>query len=112
MSSLHAVHQGSLSVKPFEHASSGRIAGVSEHERSGELHGPRGVRGGIHPDSDSDSPASAAAAEIGNLISSLGSLSSQAQSLPLSPPSLPGLPQNPGYQPATTDYTQFVGDAS
>jgi hypothetical protein len=50
-------------------------------------------------------------AELGQLISSLGSLSAQAQSLPLTPPSLPGLPQG-GYRPQSTDYTQLIGDAT
>ena len=36
-------------------------------------------------------------AEVNALISSLGSLSNQAQSLPLTPPTLPGLPQGQGY---------------
>ncbi len=58
-----------------------------------------------------DSPESSAIAELNGLISSLGSLSAQAQNLPLSPPTLPGLPQG-GYQPQSTDYTQFVDDSN
>ena len=59
-----------------------------------------------------ESPESSAVAELGNLISSIGTLSAQAQNLPLSPPALPGLPQTPGYQPQATDYMQLVSDQS
>jgi hypothetical protein len=49
---------------------------------------------------------------LGGLISSLGSLSAQAQSLPLSPPVLPGLPQTQNSKPQATDYTQFGEDSN
>ena len=58
-----------------------------------------------------ESPESTAVAELSGLISTIGSLSAQAQSLPLSPPSLPGIPQNSGYRPQTTDYLQFAEGA-
>ncbi len=59
-----------------------------------------------------DSPENAAIAELSQLISSLGALSSQAQSLPLSPPTPQQLPQQPSYQPQVTDYSQFGSDAT
>jgi hypothetical protein len=63
-----------------------------------------------NPFASDESAANSAVAELGNLISSLGSLSSQAQGLPLSAPTLPGLPQQSGYQPGVTDYMQFTSD--
>jgi hypothetical protein len=91
--------EGTISAKPFAPLRQGTIDG-SPPPVSGRISG-----------GSADSPQSAAIAELGTLISSLGSLSAQAQSLPLSPPSLPGLPQG-GYQPASTDYTQFCDDAN
>ena len=59
-----------------------------------------------------ESPESSVAAEVQNLIASLGQLAAQAQALPLSPPTLPALPQNAGYQPHATDYMQLADDQS
>jgi Transglycosylase SLT domain len=58
------------------------------------------------------SPESSAAAEIATLISSLGALSAQAQSLPLPPPNLPSPSQHQHYHPQATDYTQFADDSN
>ncbi len=129
MSSFSSIHEGTISARPFHSEQSGRIGGSHDHriagshdhriagahaggktgtlhgcDKSGMLQGSRGSRGGsLHGDS-SESPENAAMAEVNGLISSLGSLSSQAQSLPLSPPTLPGLPQSQGYQPQPVDY--------
>lgn len=94
MSSLPPI-EGSVAAKPFV-PPSGTVRG--------------GQAGSITADAG-DSPESAALAELNGLISSLGSLSAQAQSLPLSPPTLPGLPQG-GYRPQSTDYAQFVDDSN
>jgi hypothetical protein len=129
MSSLSSIHEGTISARPFhseEHGSIGgsrdhRIGGSRNHridglresgkcgtmhgcDRSGMLHGSSGARGGSLRGDSSESPENAAMAEVNGLISSLGSLSSQAQSLPLTPPTLPGLPQSQGYQPQPLDY--------
>ena len=84
-----------------ESGKSGMLQGC---DRSGKLHGLGGGRGGSVRGDSSESPENAAMAEVNSLISSLGSLSNQAQSLPLSPPTLPGLPQSQGYQPQPLDY--------
>ena len=92
--------EGTISAKP-----------LAEAPRYGTIAGsPPPVTGRISGDS-ADSPQNAAVAELGTLLSSLNSLSAQAQNLPLSPPTLPGLPQG-GYQPQATDYTQFCDDAN
>jgi len=100
--------EGTLAAKPFGNTISGALgslgAGKSAGSVLGELAGPVTSELG-------ESPESAAVAELGTLISSLGSLSAQAQSLPLSPPTLPGLPQG-GYQPQATDYTQLTDDSN
>jgi hypothetical protein len=104
--------EGTLSAKPFDNAISGRVSGSTESSRSGSVHGRAdGSRTGSVSGDSGDTPESAAVAELGGLISSLGSLSAQAQGLPLSAPTLPGLPQG-GYQAQPTDYTQFSDDAS
>jgi hypothetical protein len=95
MSSLPPI-EGSVSAKPLIPLS-GTVRGAYQ---SGTVSGETG-----------DSPENAALAELSGLISSLGSLSAQAQSLPLSPPTLPGLPQG-GYRPQSTDYTQFADDSN
>jgi hypothetical protein len=110
MGSLSSIHEGTISARPFEAAHSGRISGSCERGETGMLHGSNRISGGTLSADSSESPASAATAEIGNLIASLGSLSSQAQSLPLSPPTLPGLPQNQSYHPQPVDYA--FGDDS
>lgn len=96
MSSLPPI-EGSVAAKPFAPLS-GTVRGACQ---AGTVSGDTG-----------DSPESAALAELNGLISSLGSLSAQAQSLPLSPPTLPGLPQGQNYRPQTTDYTQFADDSN
>lgn len=70
---------------------------------------PRGAGSGTL----SAPPEESTIAELGGLISSLGTLSSQAQSLPLplTAPTLPGLPQQ-NYHPQATDYTQLAGDTN
>lgn len=120
MSSISSVHEGTISARPFhdEHGRIGgshdrRVTGSGESCKSGVLHGcdksgmlrgSSGNRGGSLHGESSESPESAAMAEVSALISSLGSLSGQAQSLPLSPPTLPGLPQSQGYQPQPLSY--------
>ncbi|MGA7354730.1 MAG: hypothetical protein WA431_09380 [Candidatus Cybelea sp.] len=122
MSSIHSI-EGTLSAKPFGAEVSGRLHGDHkapktgslhgghESRQSGTLHGARESRGTIAGKS-AESPTSSAIAELSGLISNLGSLSAQAQSLPLSAPILPGLPQSQGYRPQPTDYTQLSNDAN
>jgi hypothetical protein len=87
----------------------GRIGGTHEHH-SGGLRGKTGSDGKLGGDLG-ESPANDAMAEIGNLITSLSSLSTQAQGLPLTPPTLPGLPQGQGYQMQPAGYA-FGDDAN
>ena len=97
--------EGTISAKPHH---------VHHHEHvrhHGQVRGTPPLRSGTISGDASNSAESAAVAELGTLLSSLGSLSAQAQGLPLTPPSLPGLPQG-GYKPQATDYTQVVGDAT
>jgi hypothetical protein len=106
---------GTISAKPFSNPISGTVCGSTESQRSGTVRGNSNgtIRGSSHGsvEGDADSPESSAVAELSGLISSLGSLSAQAQSLPLSPPTLPGLPQG-GYQPQATDYMQLSEDSN
>lgn len=74
--------------------------------------GPPSPGGGALTGGSSESPENSAAAEINALISSLGALSAQAQSLPLTPPSLPAPSQHQHYHAQSTDYTQFVDDSN
>ncbi len=129
MSSLSSIHEGTISARPFHNEESGRIGGSHDHrvsggrdhrvagahesgksgmvrgcDKSGKVHGSGAGRGGSLRGDSSESPENAAMAEVNSLISSLGSLSNQAQSLPLTPPTLPGLPQSQGYQPQPLDY--------
>jgi hypothetical protein len=101
MSFSPSILEGSVSAKPFEHAPRTGL--------SGSVQAP--VRPPISGDV-SESPENSAVAELSGLISSLGSLSSQAQSLPLSAPTLPGLPQGQSYRPQATDYTQLADDSN
>jgi hypothetical protein len=134
MSTIHSIHEGTIAAKPFAHPDHGRIAGSHAHGRisgdrehiggshdrgriggthehhSGGVRGKTGSGGRLGGDLG-ESPANDAMAEIGNLIASLGSLSTQAQSLPLTPPTLPGLPQGQGYQMQPADYA-FGDDAN
>ena len=98
MSSLSPIIEGSVAAKPFVPAPAGVARGSCQ-------------AGTIFSDG-AESPENAAAAELNGLISSLGTLSAQAQSLPLSPPTLPGLPQGQSYRPQATDYTQFADDSN
>ena len=112
MVSVHPVHEGTISAPPFGEGQSGRISGSPGHDRHGGVEGARcGGRMCDQAAEQADSPESSAAAELNGLISSLSSLSSQAQSLPLSPPPAPSLPQG-GYKPQVTDYSQLGGDAN
>ena len=107
------VEQSVLNGEPVDSHDRGKIAGnasggISEsdgrqHHHHGVLYGPS-LRNGTAASGSLESPESAAVAELG-LISALGSLSAQAQSLPLSPPTLPGLPQGQGIGPKPPDYT-------
>lgn len=97
MSSVSPLSEGTISGIPFQNSIAGRLNAGAAAPPSGVLNG--------------DSPETSAVAELGNLIASLGSLASQAQSLPLSPPTIPGLPQS-GYRPAATDYTQLSDDSN
>ncbi|MGB6518679.1 MAG: hypothetical protein WBE79_09285 [Candidatus Cybelea sp.] len=99
MSTLQPI-DGNISAKPFTSTLAGRVSGAVCPPRSGSVTGDVG-----------GSPVSSAVAELGNLISSLGSLSAQAQSMPLSAPTLPGL-QEQSYRPQATDYTQFNDDSN
>jgi hypothetical protein len=107
---LPPVHEGTLHARPVEHSPRhGELHGGSVHGKLGDggtLHGDHGLHGGggLHGATE-ESPNLSAQAEVNNLISSLGSLASQAGSMPLTPPTLPGLPQTQGYQPQPTDYT-------
>jgi hypothetical protein len=121
MSSISSINEGTISARPFHDEHSGRIGGSHDRritgsgetgksgtlhgcDKSGTLRGSSGTRGGSLRGDSKESPESSATAEVNALISSLGSLSNQAQSLPLSPPTLPGLPQSQGYQPQPVDY--------
>jgi hypothetical protein len=92
--------QGTLSAPPAG-GTSGTLSGAPV-SRSGALSAPASAE-----------PEDSTIAELGGLISQLGTLSAQAQSLPmeLTAPTLPSLPQQ-NYQPQPTDYTQFGGDAN
>jgi hypothetical protein len=94
MSSLPPI-DGALSGRGFGNGLSGGIA--ASPPLTGSLAG-----------NSSESPENSAVAELSGLISSLGSLSAQAQSLPLSPPTLPGAQQPPSYMPQSTDYLGFA----
>jgi hypothetical protein len=96
MSSVPPILEGTVTAKPF-FPQSGTVRGQSQGTVSAQPGG---------------SAESDAVAELNGLISSLGSLSAQAQSLPLSPPTLPGLPQSQGYRPQATDYTQLADDSN
>lgn len=118
MSQITSVHEGTLRAKPFDHDYSGgihspgeRSGGLLRATGGGTLRAPGSGGGGTLNGNYTEGPENAAMAEVGGLISSLGSLQQQAQSLPLSAPVLPGLPQTPGYQPQATDYTAFNSEA-
>ena len=103
-----------MSSLPVEGTISARPHHVHHHEHlrhHGQVRGTPPLRSGTISADANDSAETAAVAELGTLLSSVGSLSAQAQGLPLTPPSLPGLPQG-GYKPQATDYTQIIGDAT
>lgn len=95
-----------MSLPPIE----GRISAkpTVPEVRHGRVSGSAPCSGRISAEV-TDSSRTSATAEVNNLISSLGTLSAQAQTLPLTPPTLPSLPQG-GYQAQPTDYTQFAND--
>lgn len=99
--------EGRVSARPtvpeYRH---GRVSGSAP--RTGSVSGSAPRTGRVSAEV-ADPNRATAAAEVNTLISSLGSLSAQAQTLPLTPPTLPQLPQG-GYQPQPTDYTQFAND--
>jgi hypothetical protein len=102
--------EGTLSAKPFANIA-GSVSGSLAAPSSGTLRGvPSSCGGSLCADAN-DSPENSAIAELGNLVSSLGTLSAQAQTLPLSPPTLPGAQQPPSYQPQATDYLQLAQDS-
>jgi hypothetical protein len=134
VSSIHSI-EGTLSAKPFGAEISGRLHGDHKTPKTGSLHGGHESRqsGTLHGGHESrqsgtlqgaresrgtiageftESPTGSAIAELSGLISNLGALSAQAQSLPLSAPILPGLPQSQSYRPQPTDYTQLSNDAN
>jgi hypothetical protein len=83
MSFSPSILEGSISAKPY--------APTPRPSVSGSLEAP------VRPNTSGD-------------VSD--SLSSQAQSLPLSAPTLPGLPQGQSYRPQATDYTQLADDSN
>jgi hypothetical protein len=100
--------EGTISAQPFGKTSGSISAPVGR--LGGSISAPPvGQRTGSISGDAGESPENSAIAELGNLISSLGTLSAQAQALPLTPPTLPGLPQG-GYQAQPTDYMQFAQD--
>jgi len=99
MSSLSSIHEGTISARPFHDEQRGRIGGSHDHphhrsgesgrsgtlhgcDRSGTLRGSSGLTADRFRGDSRESPESSATAEVNALISSLGSLSNQAQSLP------------------------------
>ena len=92
------------SLPPIDGSLAGRVFG---NGLSGSIAGSPPLTGSLAGNSN-ESAANSAVAELSGLISSLGALSSQAQSLPLSPPTLPGAQQPPSYMPQSTDYLGFA----
>jgi hypothetical protein len=90
--------EGTLATNGFANAIRGSVSGpVTTPSVAGE---------------SGESLESSAVSELSGLISSLGSLSAQAQTLPLSVPTLPGAQQPPSYQPQATDYLGFAEDSN
>lgn len=102
LSSLPSI-QSAISANTLR---AGSPAGLGESAAAPVSAAPRTISGDV-----GESPESSAIAELGTLISSIGSLSSQAQSLPLSAPTLPGIPADQGYHPGMTDYLQLAEDS-
>jgi hypothetical protein len=108
LSSIHSIHDGTIAAKPFEHQN-GRISSAPE-QHHGRVHGHHHHHSGeINGDSEA-SAENTVVAELANLVASLGSLSAQAQSLPLSPPASTQTSQGATYRPQVTDYG-LGGDA-
>jgi hypothetical protein len=107
---IPAIH-GTLSAGPYD--DHGTISAPPAGGTSGTLSAAPVSRGGTISAPAGAQPEDSTIAELGGLISQLGRLSTQAQSLPmeLTAPTLPSLPQQ-NYQPQPTDYTQFGGDAN
>jgi hypothetical protein len=106
VSSIH----GTISAEPFGNTISAKPAGDPSSGTITAL--PNGQAGTISANSG-ELPKDSAIDELSGLISSLGTLSAQAQSLPitLTAPTLPGLPQQT-YQPQATNYLQFGDDSN
>ena len=110
---ISAPGDGRISA-PINGPESGRISARVEahhhhhHHHRGSLRGPE--PDGSLQSGGSETPESAAIAELNGLISALSTLSAQAQGLPISAPTLPNVQQG-GYQPQLTDYAQFGEDA-
>jgi hypothetical protein len=96
MSFMPPIHEGTITSKPFP-------------PPHGTIHGGQPRDGGTLL---AESPESSAVAELNSLIAALGSLSAQAQNLPLTPPAPPGVPNGQTYRPQTTDYAQFADDSN
>lgn len=109
MNTISGIHEGTISA-PLERA--GNTISGSSRCSEGSLRGSGFPTHGTLSAATSEAPETSAAAEVSGLISSLGSLSSAAQGLPLTPPSLPGIPQNQSYRPQPTDYTASSSDAN
>lgn len=118
--SISSIH-GTLSAQPYGNTLSappcdcddhGTLSAPANGARSGTLSAPISQNGSLSAPA-AEAPEDSTVAELSGLISSLNTLSSQAQSLPLtlSAPTLPGLPQQ-NYQPQATDYTQLAGDTN
>jgi hypothetical protein len=108
--SIPSIH-GTLSAGPY--GDRGTLSAPPAGGTSGTLSGAPISRNGTISAPASAQPEDSTIADLGGLISQLGSLSAQAQSLPLelSAPTLPGLPQQ-NYQSQPTDYMQLTGDAN
>jgi hypothetical protein len=89
----------------------GAISAKPLADIAGSMSAPVGRLAGSMSADAGESPENSAVAELSNLIASLGTLSAQAQTLPLTPPTLPGAQQPPSYQPQATDYLQFAQDS-
>jgi len=109
LSSVHSIHEGSIAAKPFE-PQSGRVTGAhGHHHHHGRAHAAASAPS--TPLEGDASTENAVVAELSNLMASLQSLSSQAQSLPLNAPAPSQVAPGQGYRPQLTDYGQLAGDA-
>jgi hypothetical protein len=83
-------------------AAGGACAATPAWRTADPIEGETGANGA------SSSPIDEAIAEMGQLLSSMGQLSSQAQSLPA--PTLPSMTQPQSYQRQATDYSSLFSD--